>query len=88
MSEVGPHDTLHLEWIIHICLRHIWGTYPQWQLNQITKKVTPGVYKCDVVCFNIFRNKPQNMMLLGSDMFSVATAGHGYAMVGTSAQLV
>ena len=21
MSEVGPHDTLHLEWIIHICLR-------------------------------------------------------------------
>ena len=46
MSEIGPHDTLHLEWIIHICLRHIWGTYPQWQLNKITKKVTPGVYKC------------------------------------------
>ena len=41
MSEIGPHDTLHLEWIIHICLRHIWGTYPQWQLNKITKKVTP-----------------------------------------------
>ena len=81
MSEIGPHDTLHLEWIIHICLRsrHIWGTYPHWQLNQITKKVTPGVYKFDVVCFHIFRNKPQNMMLLGSDMFSVATAGHGYA---------
>ena len=70
MSEVGPHDTLHLEWIIHICLRsrHIWGTYPQWQLNKITKKVTPGVYKFDVVCFHI-----------GSDMFSVATAGHEYA---------
>ena len=50
MSEIGPHDTLHLEWIIHICLRHIWGTYPQWQLNKITKKVTPGVYKFDV-CF-------------------------------------
>ena len=80
MSEIEPHDTLHLEWIIHICLRHIWGTYPQWQLNKITMKVTPGVYKFDV-CFHIFRNKPQNMMLLGlgSDMFSVATAGHQYA---------
>ena len=35
MSEVGPHDTLHLEWIIHICLRsrHIWGTYSQWQMD-------------------------------------------------------
>ena len=45
MSEIGPHDTLHLEWIVHICLRHIWGTYPQWQLNKITKKVTPRVTK-------------------------------------------
>ena len=50
---------------------YIWGTYPQWQLNQMTTKVTPGLYKFDVVCFH--------MMLLGSDMFSVATAGHGYA---------
>ena len=35
MSEVGPHDTLHLEWIIRICLRsrHIWGTYSQWQMD-------------------------------------------------------
>ena len=81
MSEVGPHDTLHLEWIIHICLRsrHIWGTYPHWQLNQISKKFTPGVYMYGVVYFLIVRNKPRNMMLLGSDMFSVATAGHGYA---------
>ena len=29
-------------------------------------------------------NKPQNMMLLGSDMFSVDTAGHGYAYSGGS----
>ena len=68
---MSEHDTLlHLEWIIHICLRsrHIWGTYPHWQLYQNSKKFTPGVY-----------NKPRNMMLLGSDMFSVATAGHGYA---------
>ena len=81
MSEVGPHDTLYLEWIIHIRLRsrHIWGTYPQWQLNQISKKFTPGVYMHGVVCFLIVRKKPRNMMLLGSDMFSVATAGHGYA---------
>ena len=57
---------------------YIWGTCPQWQLNQITQKVTPGVYKFDV-CFHIVRNKAQNMMLLGSGMFSVATAGHGYA---------
>ena len=33
----------------------------------------------DVVPFYIVRKKPQNMMLIGSDMFSVATAGHGYA---------
>ena len=57
MSEVGPHDTLHLEWIIHICLRHKWGTYPQLQLNQITKKVTPGVYKFDVVYFHTYSEK-------------------------------
>ena len=39
----------------------------------------PGVYMYGVICFLIVRNKPQNMMLLDSDMFSVATAGHGYA---------
>ena len=67
MSEFGPHDTLHFEWIIHISLRskHIWGTYPQWQINQITKEF---ISLPDVVCFNIVRNIPQNMMLLGSDM--------------------
>ena len=91
MSEIGPHDTLHLEWIIHICLRHIWGTYPQCQLNKITKKVTPGVYKFDV-CFHIVRNKPQNpdMMLLGSDMFSLLQLDISMhsILVGTSVQLV
>ena len=81
MSEIGPHDTLHLEWIIHICLRHIWGTYPQWQLNKITNKVTSGVYKFDVCIM---------LLGLGSDMFSVATAGHQLhsILVGTSVQLV
>ena len=84
MSEIGPHDTLHLEWIIHICLRHIWGTYSQWQLNKITKKVTPGVYKFDekeTTKHDIARQWTCSVLLqLDIGMHS--------NVVGTSAQLV
>ena len=81
MSVVGPHDTLHLEWIIHICLEKqaYMGDLSSMAIESNHKEGTCNLYKFDVVCFHIVRNKPENMMLLGSAMFSVATAGHGYA---------
>ena len=55
MSEVGPHDTLHLEWIIHICLRsrHNMGDLSSMAIESNHKEGNPGVYKFDVVCFHI-----------------------------------
>ena len=60
MSEIGPHDTLHLERIIHICLRsrHNMADLSSMAIESNHKEGNPrSLYKFDVVCFHLFRNK-------------------------------